>query len=174
MAALNPYFRLVWENLIFLSLGISFFAAAGYAWRNSQPFEIPKPLPSWFQTWLSVVLVVGIVLPVVATAIWGIWQRNLVVVIVFASYLVMLGLQIVIEIIMSKRFKSPIWVTVPCLFLTYRFWQLYEGITLVSPDANLIWVKYLLILELALWIFNYGVHLSQLPRLLRWTKESES
>ncbi len=174
MTTLNPYLRLVWENLIFLTFAVSFFAAAGYAWRNSKPFEIPKPLPSWFQTWLSVVLVVGIMFPVVATAIWGVWQRNLVVVIVFASYLIMLGLQIVIEIIMSKRFQSPIWVTVPCLFLTYRFWQLYEGITLVSPDANLIWVKYLLILELILWIFNYGVHLSQLPRLLQWSEESNS
>ncbi len=173
MASLDPYLRLVWENLIFLTFATSFFAISGYAWRNSKPFEIPKPLPSWFQTWLSVVLVVGIVLPVVAIAIWG-WQRNLVVVIVFASYLVMLGLQIVTEIIMSKRFHSPIWVTVPCLFLTYRFWQLYEGVTLVSLDSNLIWVKYLLILELVLWIFNYGVHLSQLPRLLRWEGESES
>lgn len=79
----------------------------------------------------------------------------------------MLGLQIVSEIVV-KNYQSPIWVTVPCLYLPYRFLQLYQGIELVSVESNLIWVKYILILELVLWIFNYGVHLSQLPRLLRW------
>ena len=33
MFLLDPYLKLVWENLVFLSLAISFFATAGYAWH---------------------------------------------------------------------------------------------------------------------------------------------
>lgn len=162
------------ENLLFLTFATLFFAIAGYAWRDSKPFEIPKPLPSWFQGWLSVVLAVGIALPFVAMLLWGVWWRHQVVIIVFASYFIMLGLQIVSEIVVQKQYQSPIWVTVPCVYLPYRFWQLYRGVELVSVESNLIWVKYILILELGLWIFNYGVHLSQLPRLLRWPNVESS
>ena len=162
------------ENLLFLTIATLFLAIAGYAWRESKPFEIPKPLPNWFQGWLFVVLAAGIALPFVTMLVWGVWWRHQVVVILFASYFIMLGLQIVSEIVMQKQYQSPIWVAVPCLYLPYRFWQLYRGIELVSVESNLMWVKYILILELVLWIFNYGVHLSQLPRLLRWPSVESS
>jgi hypothetical protein len=63
---------------------------------------------------------------------------------------------------------------IPCLYLPYRIWQLYQGLTLLNPQPELIWVRNLLILEIILWIFNYGVHLSQLPKLLRWETSTNS
>jgi hypothetical protein len=73
-----------------------------------------------------------------------------------------------------QRFHSCVWVMIPCLYLPYRIWQLYQGLTLLNPLPELIWVQKLLILETILWIFNYGVHLSQLPKLLRWEAPTNS
>lgn len=50
----------------------------------------------------------------------------------------------------------------------YRVWQLYEGLTILGSDSELMWVRNLLILEIVLWTANYALDLSQLPRLLRW------
>lgn len=48
---------------------------------------------------------------------------------------------------------------VPYLYLPYRIWQLFEGLTLLSPD-NLIWVKNLLLAQIVLWTLNYALDLS--------------
>jgi hypothetical protein len=63
---------------------------------------------------------------------------------------------------------------VPYIYLPYRFWQLYEGLTLLDSKSELQWVRYLLVFELALWIVNYAIDVSQLPRLLRWEVKSDS
>ncbi len=59
-------------------------------------------------------------------------------------------------------------VQVTYLYLPYRLWQLYEGLTILSSDSELIWVRLLLIVEIFLWIGNYLLDLAQLPRLFRW------
>jgi hypothetical protein len=135
-------------------------------------YSIPQPLPTWFKAWFSVVIVLGIALPFLAMLFWGVWQGNQSVLQVLISYFVMLGLQILFESVTLNRFNSCVWVTIPCLYLPYRIWQLYSGLTLLSIENDSIWIQRLLVTEIVLWIFNYGVHLSQIPRLLQWEVES--
>lgn len=85
----------------------------------------------------------------------------------------MLGLQILSEILTLRYFHSVVWVMVPYLYLPYRFWQLYQGLTLLNPQPDLIWVQNLLVVNLVLWILNYVLDVSQLPRLLRWEMNSQ-
>jgi hypothetical protein len=160
--------NLLWENLVFLVLATSFLLIGGWMWRESKPFSLPQPLPSWFKAWLAIVLGVGIVLPLIALGWWGIGLGNTKVVVAIAPYFLMLGFQILSETVTVNRFHSCVWVTIPCLYLPYRIWQLHAGLTLLRGEDELMLVQNLLRLEIGLWIFNYGVHLSQIPRLLRW------
>ncbi|MBD1939204.1 hypothetical protein [Microcoleus sp. FACHB-68] len=162
------------ENLLFLVISTSFLGFVGFLWRESKPFSLPQTLPAWFSAWLAVVLVVGLALPLVVMILWGVWWGNRSVLQALIPYFVMLGLQILSERVTLKQFHSCVWVLIPCLYLPYRFWQLYIGLTLVSFDTRLIWVQRLLAVEIVLWIFNYGVHLSQIPRLLRWEVQPQS
>ena len=165
-------FNIIFENLLFLVIATSFLVFLGWVYRQSKPFSIPQPLPTWFKAWFSVVIVLGIALPFLAMLFWGVWQGNQSVLKVLVSYFVMLGLQILSESVTANRFHSCVWVTIPCLYLPYRIWQLYSGLTLLSIENDSIWIQRLLVTEIVLWIFNYGVHLSQIPRLLQWEVES--
>lgn len=162
--------NLLFENLLFLVVTTSFLVFVGWVWRRSKPFSIPEPLPAWFKAWLSVVLVVGVALPLLVMVVWwgdrSVLQATL-------PYFVMLGFQILSESVTLNRFQSCVWVTIPCLYLPYRIWQLHMGLTLLNLESGPIWVQRLLLAEIVLWIFNYGVHLSQLPRLLRWEVQSD-
>jgi len=160
------------ENLLFLVISTSFLGFVGFLWRESKPFSLPQPLPAWFSAWLAVVLVVGLALPLVGMIVWGVWWGNQNVLQALIPYFVMLGLQILSESVTVNRFHSCVWVTIPCLYLPYRIWQLYSGLTLLSIENDSIWIQRLLVTEIVLWIFNYGVHLSQIPRLLQWEVES--
>ena len=165
-------FNIIFENLLFLVIATSFLVFIGWVYRQSKPFSIPQPLPTWFKAWFFVVIVLGIALPFLAMLFWGVWQGNQSVLQVLVSYFVMLGLQILSESVTVNRFHSCVWVTIPCLYLPYRIWQLYSGLTLLSIESDSIWIQILLLIEIVLWIFNYGVHLSQIPRLLQWEVES--
>ncbi|MBD1934266.1 MULTISPECIES: hypothetical protein [Cyanophyceae] len=161
------------ENSLFVIISTSFLVFMGWVWRQAKPFSIPQPLPTWFKAWLSVVLVVGVLFPVLAIVVWGVWWNHESVLLALIPYLVMLALQILSESVTSKRFQSCVWVMIPCLYLPYRVWQLYSGLMLLSLESGTIWVQRLLLVEIVLWIFNYGVHLSQIPRLLRWELQPE-
>lgn len=168
MTSLNTNLYLLLENLLFLVLATSFIVIVGWAWRHSKPFSLPEPLPEWFKVWFGTVQVVGVLLPLLAMLVWGLWWGYSSVLTVLAWYFVMLGLQILSEILTLRQFHSVVWVMVPYLYLPYRIWQLYEGLTLISPEPELIWIRNLLIVEIVLWTLNYALDLSQLPRLLRW------
>lgn len=161
------------ENLLFLAITTSFLVIVGWAWR-SKPFSIPQPLPAWFKAWLFVVLVVGVVLPFLVMLLWVVWRGEQSVLPAFVPYFVMLGFQILSESVTLNRFQSCVWVMIPCLYLPYRIWQLHTGLTLLSFENESIWIQRLLLAEIILWVFNYGVHLSQLPRLLRWEVHSQN
>lgn len=120
------------------------------------------------------VQIVGVVPPMVTMLLWGVWQGYSSVLIVFVSYFVMLGLQILSESLSLRQFPSVVWVMVPYLYLPYRIWQLYEGLTLLSPGSELMWVRNILLLEIVLWIGNYGLDLAQLPRLFHWEVQEDS
>jgi hypothetical protein len=140
----------------------------GYTWRDTKPYDIPHPLPSWYKIWFGSVQFLGGIVPVVALILWGfVWGYSSVVS-VLIPFLVILALQIFAEAITLRFFHSPIWVMVPYLYVPYRIWQLYEGWQLLSPAPELLWVSYLLILNIVVWSGNYLLDLSQLPRLFRW------
>jgi hypothetical protein len=172
MAFSPTILNLFWENFIFLILSTSFLVFVGWVWNTSKPFTLPQPLPTWFKAWLFVVLAVGVALPLITLILWGVWWGKTSVVLALVPYFLMLGFQILSESVTLNQFHSCVWVMIPCLYLPYRIWQLYTGITLLSSESELILIQNLLLLEIGLWIFNYAVHLSQLPRLLHWEQET--
>ncbi|MBD2090161.1 hypothetical protein H6F67_09875 [Microcoleus sp. FACHB-1515] len=146
----------------------SFSTSAGCGDRPNHSI-VPQPLPAWFRGWLTIVLMVGIALPIAALAYWVVWLGDRAITAVLVSYLAMLGLQILSESVALNRFHSCIWVTIPCVYLPYRIWQLHRGLSIAENSQ----VQLFFGIEIALWIFNYGVHLSQLPRLLAWPNQEQ-
>ncbi len=78
----------------------------GWVWRESKPFTLPQPLPTWFKAWLSIVLVLGVVLPLISLVLWGFWWGETRVVVALAkrcalaqiaAYFFMLAFQILSE-----------------------------------------------------------------------------
>lgn len=137
--------NLLFENLLFFVIATSFLVIVGWAWRHSKPYSLPQPLPAWFNVWFLTVQVVGGLLPLLAILLWGVWWGYSSVLTVLIPYFVMLGLQILSEIVTLRQFHSIVWVMVPYLYLPYRVWQLYEGLTLLSPTSELMWVQNLLL-----------------------------
>jgi len=99
-----------------------FIVIVGWAWRHSKSFSLPEPLPEWFKVWFGTVQVVGVLLPLLAMLLWGVWWGYSSVLTVLSWYFVMLGLQILSEILRLRQFHSVVWVMVPYLYLPYRIW----------------------------------------------------
>lgn len=158
--------NLLYKDLLFFAIATAFFVVVGWAWRSTKPYDLPQPLPDWFKIWFLTVQIGGGVLPLLGLG-WGIWHGYSSVVAVLTSYFIILGLQILTESLSLRQFQSVVFVMVPYLYLPYRVWQLYEGMMLNAAD-ELVWIQILLIAEIVLWTANYGLDLSQLPRLLRW------
>jgi hypothetical protein len=171
MTALNTAQMLWLEDILFLAIATLFLVIVGWSWRSRPPYTLPTPLPGWFRFWFGTVQVLAILPPLVAL-VWGIWQPYDAVLPVFASYFLMLGLQILAEFLTLRRYRSVVWVMVPYLYLPYRWWQLYEGFTLIGGDTELVWVRAILIGEIVLWVGNYLLDLAQLPRLLYWKSQT--
>ncbi|WP_414549708.1 hypothetical protein [Anabaena sp. CCY 0017] len=174
MTALNINLRLFLENLLFFFSVTSFLIVVGWAWKHAKPYRIPEPLPRWFKLWFSTVQILGVFLPLLVMVLWGVLWSYTSVLAVIAWYFVMLGLQILSESISVKLFHSVVWVMVPYLYVPYRIWQMYEGLTILGSAKQLWWVQNLLILEIILWTGNYALNVSQLPRLLGWELNQNS
>ncbi|MBW4420056.1 MAG: hypothetical protein KME13_12615 [Myxacorys californica WJT36-NPBG1] len=161
----------IWtENLIFFAIATSFLAFLTWVWRHTKPFEIPLPLPTWLKVWFFTVQVFGVLVPI-GISVWaGFSSADAPVLPILLSYLLMLGLQIVTEIVLLRQFRTVAWIAIPYLYLPYRVWQLYQGIGATSIE-DLGWFRNLLLLEIGIWIVNYSFNLIQLPRLLRWDQE---
>ncbi|NJN87571.1 MAG: hypothetical protein HC881_16250 [Leptolyngbyaceae cyanobacterium SL_7_1] len=160
---LVPFF---YENLLFVAIATLFFLIVGWAWKNAKPYTLPQPLPGWFRIWFLSIQIIGIGLPVVALG-WCFWQGYSRAVAVLLSYLLLLGLQILSESLCLRQFRSIVFVMVPYVYLPYRVWQLVTGLAYV-PEVELGWLRSILIGQIVLWIGNYLLDLSQLPRLLHW------
>jgi hypothetical protein len=161
----------IWaENLLFFTIATAFLAFLTWIWRHTKPFDIPLPLPAWLRFWFFTVQVLGVLVPV-AIAFWaGISLRDTPVLSILLSYLLMLALQIVTEIILLRQFHTVAWIAIPYLYLPYRVWQLYQGILSTNAIEELGWFQALLVLEIGIWIINYSFNLIQLPTLLRWDR----
>ncbi|WP_071517205.1 hypothetical protein [Geitlerinema sp. PCC 9228] len=160
------------ENILFVVFTTAFLAITGWAWQDTQPYQLPNPLPNWFGLWFGSVQILGGLLPLVAL-IWVIWQGNTNAIAIFASYIIVLGLQILSEFLTLRKFQSVVWVMVPYLYVPYRIWQLYEGLVVLTPIDNWFWIRMVLWVNLVVWIGNYLLDLAQLPRLFRWELQEE-
>mgnify|MGYP006425193247 CR=1 FL=1 len=159
------------ENLLFFLIATIFLSLMGYYWRTAKPFSIPSQLPNWFRAWFILVQVLGVLLPLIALILWGIWWGNTNVLSIFASYFLILGLQILTETLMLKQFQTVAWVAIPYFYVPYRVWQLYQGLIIIGDNSELMLVRLILEINIAIWMINYCLNLLQLPLLFRWEKE---
>lgn len=157
---------LVIENGVFLAIANLFLLITAWAWRTAKPYHLPDPLPGWFRYWFLTIQIFGTIPPAIALG-WGILHNNGGVIAIFAAYFILLGIQILTEILTLRPFQSVVWIMVPYLYVGYRLWQLYEGIHLLDRE-DLAWIRLILLGEIALWSGNYLLDLAQLPRLFRW------
>jgi len=160
---------LLGENLLFLLVSTAFLGGVGWAWRSLKPYRLPEPLPGWFRIWFVSVQIGGGLVPL-GVLVWGLGGANSRIGLVLIPYLVNLGLQVLAESLTLRQFHSVVWVMVPYLYIPFRLWQLYEGMTLFAP-GELSWFQALLAAEIILWIVNYSLDLAQLPRLLGWPRQ---
>lgn len=174
MTSFNINLYLFLENLVFFVIATFFIVVVNRGWKDTKPYTLPLPLPAWYKVWFLSVQLLGGLLPLVVMLLWGVWWSDRTVLTVLGWYFIVLGLQILSEIVTLRQLQNVVWVMVPYIYLPYRFWQLYEGLTLLGSENKLLWVRYLLIFELVLWMVNYALDISQLPRLLRWEVKSNS
>lgn len=154
-----------YENLVFVAIATLFFCLVGWAWTTAKPYTLPQPLPGWFRVWFLTIQIVGVGLPIAVLG-WCFWQGYSQSAAVLLSYLLLLGLQILSESLALRQFHSTVFVMVPYVYLPYRVWQLFVGLGYV--EAELGWLRSVLMGQIVLWIGNYLLDLSQLPRLLHW------
>jgi hypothetical protein len=173
MATIDPIFIILLHDGLFVAIASSFFAIVGWAWKSAKPYDLPHPLPRWFKVWFLSVQILGIFPPLAALILGGIIQGNSSVLAIFSTYFAVLALQILTESLTLRQFNSVVWVMVPYLYVPYRVWQLYAGLTVLESDSTLFWVRSILYLEIIVWLINYGLDLAQLPRLLRWEVKEE-
>ncbi|WP_392532160.1 hypothetical protein [Nostoc sp. C117] len=166
MDSLNLYlFR---ENLFFVLVATLFIVVVNWGWKNTKPYTLPLPFPGWYKFWFGSVQILGVLLPLVVMLFWGVWWGDRTVLTVVGWYFIVLVLQIISEAVALRQLQNVVWVMIPYIYLPYRFWQLYEGLTILGSETELRWVRYFLIFELVLWIVNYAIDVSQLSRLFHW------
>jgi hypothetical protein len=134
-------------------------------------FPGPRPVGIWFKGWLLVIWAVGLLLPLAALLVDGAIGGHSLVWWALGPYLVMFIAQVLSELFVWKRWRSPVWVIVPCLYLPWRLYQIRMGLDLpIGPDMLMTTVT--LYALLILWIINIGVHFTNIPNTLRWDYHS--
>ncbi|MCS6987578.1 MAG: hypothetical protein NZM40_09170 [Sphingomonadaceae bacterium] len=154
------------------ALNLAFLAvAAGVLWwakvrtRPGPPFPGPRPTGAVFRAWLMVIWAVGFLMPAFTLVVDGILGGKAVVRALLGWYLLFFAVQIGFELLAWKRWRSPVWVIVPCLFLPWRLFQAGLGLWLVDGSTLSVGTFAALV---GLWVINVGVHYSNIPNSLRW------
>ena len=152
-------------NLGFLLVAAAIIAWAQWRTRPGPRFPGPRPVGRGFKAWLVVIWLVGLVLPLVALVVDGVLGGHRPVRIALGFYLLLFVAQVATEIFVWKRWASPVWVIVPCLYLPWRLAQIWMGLGEVDgPALSVATLRALF----ALWVINIGVHFSNIPNTLRW------
>lgn len=152
-------------NCAFLAVAAAILLWARLRTRPGPAFPGPRPVGPVFKAWLVVIWLVGMLLPLAALAIDGVAGGQGGTRIVLGWYVATFVAQVAFEIFVWKRWRSPVWVIVPCLFLPWRLFQVALGLMLL--DGPLL-TQVTLWALLALWVINVGVHYSNIPNTLRW------
>ncbi len=138
-------------------------------WRTQGDAKFPGPAPvgSVFKKWFVVIWLVGGVLPL-AAIIWdGLVQGQHLVWLALGPYFLMFIAQIATELFVWRRWQSPVWVIVPCLYLPWRLYQIVVAHELIIDYQPLLTALTLDAL-FVLWAINIGVHFTNIPNTLRW------
>jgi hypothetical protein len=115
-----------------------------------------------FKGWLLNIWAIGLALPIVALTLG--WS-DLLTRLALIPYLVMFATQVLFELVAWKRWGSPVWVIVPCLFLPWRLFQVWQGMQLGSHETLTVLTLWALFV---LWVINIGVHYTNIPNTMRW------
>lgn len=159
------------ETLLFLVVATTVLTVGVLRYPNPRPFPGPvTPWPRWFQIWFKVIWLVGFAIPIVVLVGWGVIGGETIVLLALGPYFVTFIIQIVSEQVVWKKYKSPMWVAVPCLYLPWRVWQSVRGLETIEPRPDLVFVEYSLWALLILWIINIGVHYTGIPNSMRWNE----
>ncbi|MBD2665072.1 hypothetical protein B6N60_04710 [Richelia sinica FACHB-800] len=173
MFSVNLNLYLFLENLLFLLGATLVIFMMAWGWRNAQPYTLPLPFPGWYKIWFLSVQILGALVPFLVMVWWGLIKGEYRVLTILGWYFFNLGMQIISESLTLRKYQSIAWVMVPYIYLPYRFWQLYESWSILNREAELIWLQYLLLLEIVVWAINYLLDVSQLPRLWYWEAKAE-
>ncbi len=162
---------LLFENLIFFTIATLILAVGIKRYPGARPFPGPvTPWPAWFKVWFKVIWVVGFLLPILILVGWGGVAGESIVWLAIGPYFLLFFLQIGTEQVIWKKYQSPMWVAVPCLYLPWRVWQCVRGLETIDPRTDLAFVEYTLWALLILWIINIGVHFTGIPASMRWNE----
>lgn len=158
----------VLQNIAFIVFAMSILLWGQARVRHAPPWPGPRPVGRVFRVWLVVIWLVGFALPVLAMVVDGALGGHGAVWLALLPYLLMFIVQIAFELFVWKRWRSVVWVLVPCLFLPWRCFQVYVGLATVWPMEGLVLTKLTLVALLVLWLINIGVHYTGIALNLRW------
>lgn len=161
--------QIIVQNILFFMLAC---ACLLWARRRTLPgpvFPGPRPVGPVFRVWLVVIWLVGLALPLAALVYDGLIRGREVTLVALLPYFALFFAQVASEIYVWKRWRSPVWVIIPCLYLPWRVYQQIVGLELVrAEDAPL--TQATLWALLILWIVNIGVHYTNIVNTLRWDR----
>jgi len=163
----DPLWAMLVQNIVFFAIASLYVWIGARRVAGTLPFPGPRPPPTWFKVWLVVIWLVGLVLPVITLASEGLWSGNRAATAAVGGYLLMFVAQVATEIFVWKRWRSPIWVIVPCLYLAWRLWQCWWGFTLDGVAQSSL-AAYTFAALFVLWVINIGVHFTNIPLTMRW------
>jgi hypothetical protein len=155
------------HNAVFFAIASLYVAIGAKRAAGTAPFPGPRPVAAWFKIWLVVIWLVGLILPLAAFVYDGLVRGVPQAAAALGFYLLMVAAQIATELFVWRRWKSPIWVIVPCLYLAWRLFQVYWGFGLVA-GLDVPFTAFTLYALFALWVINVGVHFTNIPMTLRW------
>jgi hypothetical protein len=155
------------QEAVFFLLACACLAWA--QWRLPKPsarFPGPRPVGPVFKFWLVTIWVVGLLLPLAALVVDGAIRGSAAAALALLPYFWAFAAQVASELFCWKRWGSPVWVIVPCLYLPWRVWQGFRGLEYAPelPGPTLFTLYALVVL----WIINIGVHYTNVPASLRW------
>jgi hypothetical protein len=155
------------QNSVFIVLACACLLWAERRTRPGPVFPGPQPVGPMFRAWLIVIWLVGLALPAIALAWDGVVRGEIAVAAALLPYFLTFFAQLATEIFVWKRWRSPVWVIVPCLYLPWRVYQQAIGLALVE-GAEVPLTRFTLYALLILWIINIGVHYTNIVNTMRW------
>ena len=170
---IDPLLATLLQNAVFFAIASLYVAIGARRTSGTAAFPGPRPVANWFKIWLVVIWIVGLALPIAALLIDGVVRGQSNAAVALGAYLGMFVAQVATELWVWRRWRSPIWVIVPCLYLGWRLWQIVWGFQLIANDDAAL-TRGALVALFVLWVINIGVHFTNVPLTLRWDHHAKN